>query len=114
MSLPKLQAKAQIIFNAYIRKRDEGLPCISCGQYKVLQAGHYVPVKGGSRFRYDEFNVNGECAGCNGFDEFHLIGYRKNLINKIGIDMVEFLDENRRDVKKWSRSELLEIIEKYK
>jgi hypothetical protein len=113
-TLPKLQEKAQKVFNAYIRKRDDGLACISCGQYRILQAGHYVPQKNSSLLRYHEWNVNGECAGCNGFDQFHLISYRNRLIDKIGADAVAFLELNKRGLKKWSRSELLEIIEKYK
>lgn len=79
-----------------------------------MDAGHYVPVKNGSALRFNEYNVHGECKGCNGFDQFHLIGYRRNLIDKIGLDMVEWLEANARVTKKWSRSELEEIIEKYK
>lgn len=118
--LPRLKAKAQEAVNAYIRKRDsEGgyFTCISCGRVHPvsnMDAGHYVPVKGSDFLRYHEFNINGECKGCNGFDEFHLIGYRKNLIEKIGLDAVEWLNENRRTVKKWTRAELEEIINKYK
>jgi hypothetical protein len=115
MTLPKLIKKAEKVFNAYIRKRDADLPCISCGRHcEYYDAGHYVPVKGSSYLRFHEWNVNKECKGCNGFDEFHLIGYRKNLIEKIGIDAVNWLEDNRRVIKKWSRSELEEIIKKYK
>lgn len=114
--LPKLLKKTEEVFNAYIRKRDEGLPCISCGKVKDkrnIQAGHYAPVKGNSNVRFNEWNVNGECDYCNGFDEFHLIGYRKNLINKIGLKAVEWIEENRNKPKKWTREELNEIIRKY-
>jgi hypothetical protein len=120
LTLPKLTAKAQKIFNAYIRQRDSenGLfTCISCGQVKpieLMDAGHYVPQKNSSALRFNEYNVNGECKSCNGFDQFHLIGYRKNLINKIGIEMVEYLETHNREVKKWSRTELLQIIKDYK
>ena len=120
ITLPKLTEKAQRIFNAYIRRRDSenGLfTCISCGQVKpieVMDAGHYVPQKNSSALRFSEYNVNGECKSCNGFDQFHLIGYRRNLINKIGIELVEWLETHNREVKKWSRSELLQIIEDYK
>jgi 5-methylcytosine-specific restriction endonuclease McrA len=117
--LPKLQEQAQKVFNAWIRNRDcydDYFTCISCGETKPksqMDAGHYVPQKGGSYLRYHEWNVNGECKGCNGFDEFHLVGYRKNLIEKIGLEAVEFLEKNRRTVYKWSRYELEEIIKKY-
>ena len=119
-TIPKLTAKAQIIFNRYIRTRDSQdgfFTCISCGQTKgheVMDAGHYVPFKGSSALRFDEYNVNGECKSCNGFDQFHLIGYRKNLIDKIGENMVMHLESQHRLIKKWSRTELNEIIEKYK
>jgi hypothetical protein len=115
--------KAQQVFNRYIRKRDswdgnwQGVfECISCGMIlpvDQMDAGHYVPQKGGSFLRYHEWNVNGECKKCNGFDQFHLIGYRKRLIDKIGEDAVKWLEENRHTVKKWTRSELEEIINKY-
>ena len=120
ITIPKLTAKAQKVFNAYIRKRDSQdgyFTCISCGQTKdtsQMDAGHYVPVKRSSALRFDEYNVNGECKACNGFDEFHLIGYRRNLIQKIGQEMVDWLEANQRTIKKWTRSELEEIIEKYK
>jgi hypothetical protein len=121
MPIPKLLATAQRTFNAWVRNRDYledecGFVCISCGEFKdrgSMQAGHYVPQKGGSFLRYHPDNVHGECAGCNGFDQFHLVGYRKNLIDRIGEDRVEYLEKNRSIIKKWSRSELLEIIKTY-
>jgi hypothetical protein len=119
LSLPKLTAKAQKVFNAYIRQRDskEGyFTCISCFKtlpIESMNAGHYVPVKGGSALRFNEYNVNGECQRCNGFDEFHLVGYRKYLVMKIGEDKVNKLEEDRNKVYKWSRTELEEIIKHY-
>jgi hypothetical protein len=112
--LPKLLKRAEKVFNSFIRKRDNGLPCISCGQHKeYYDAGHYVPVRGGSFLRFHEWNVNKECKVCNGFDSFHLVGYRKNLIDKIGLEAVKYLEDNRREVKKWTREELNEIIRMY-
>jgi hypothetical protein len=119
ITIPKLTAKAQKVFNAYIRKRDSEdgyFTCISCGQTKttdLMDAGHYVPVKGSSALRFDEYNVNGECKACNGFDQFHLIGYRRNLIDKVGERKVMELEHQHRLIKKWSRTELNEIIETY-
>ena len=120
ITLPKLLAKAQRIFNTWIRQRDldgSRFRCISCGIVKdvsQMDAGHYVPVKNSSALRFNEDNVHGECKGCNGFNQFHLVGYRKNLINKIGEKKVEWLEQNHREVKKWSRAELEFIIQKYK
>lgn len=117
-SLPKLKAELQIIFNSYIRERDKCQPCISCGQFKLLQAGHFFPVKGYDSLRFDEDNVHGECAGCNCFDEAHLINYNENLIVRIGNDRVRALKEKAKNYKmsgyKWTRSELESMIEIYK
>jgi hypothetical protein len=117
-TLPKLKAELQAIFNAYIRERDRGKPCISCGQFKTLQAGHFFPVKGYDALRFDEDNVHGECAGCNCFDEGHLIGYQDNILTRIGLERLNALKERARDYKKngykWSRSELEELIKVYK
>jgi hypothetical protein len=119
--LPKLLKKLQDdYFNPYIRRRDsEGgyFTCISCSKtlpVSSANAGHYVPVKNCSFLRFHEWNVNAECQYCNCFDEFHLIGYRKNLIQKIGLEAVEWLESNNRTLKKWTREELESLINKYK
>ena len=120
ITLPKLTEKAQKVFNAWIRERDSKdgyFTCISCFKtlkVEAMNAGHYVPVKGGSFLRFNPYNVNGECQRCNGFDQFHLVGYRKHLIMKIGLKTVEWLENNRNVVYKWSRTELEDIIETYK
>lgn len=118
VSLPKLKNKLQEIFNEYIRLRDKDKPCISCGERRILQAGHFFPVSGYDGLRFDEDNVHGECAGCNGFDDMHLLGYRDNLVRKIGQERFIALTQRAADYKKngykWSRSELLEKIEHYK
>ena len=47
------------------------------------------------------------------FDQFHLIGYRRNLIDKVGERKVMELEQQHRLIKKWSRTELNEIINQY-
>ena len=117
-SLPQLLAKATRVFNAYIRKRDEGKPCVSCNEYKKLQAGHYYPAGQYPAVRFTETNVNGECLQCNYYSGDHLITYRKNIILRHGDQVVLDLDMwaqyNKRTPFKWSRMALIEIIEKYK
>ncbi|MDH4127116.1 MAG: recombination protein NinG [Spirochaetota bacterium] len=118
-TLSKLKAELQLIFNQFIRLRDNGQPCISCNQFKeAKQAGHYYPVKGYDALRFNEFNVNGECPGCNCFDGGHLINYGDNLIKKIGKENFAQLKKDAKAYKmngyKWSKSELLEKIGYYK
>ncbi len=113
-SIKVLLRIAKIVFHQWVRQRDENDPCISCGKFhEDYDAGHYVPQGKSSFLRFHEWNVNKEGKGCNSFDEFHLIGYRKNLITKIGLENVEWLEENRFVVKRWTRTELEEIIKKY-
>ena len=114
--LPKLLEKTQKVVNAYVRKRDEGLPCISCGSTNANQAGHYFPVKGHSALRFNEWNINLQCASCNMYKHGNQAMYRIGLVEKIGekaVKELEFEAVNNR-VKKWTRTELEEIIDKYK
>lgn len=114
--LPKLMKDAQQVFNKYIRTRDEGLACISCGSDKANQAGHWISVKQSSTLRYHEWNVNLQCAGCNLYLHGNQVMYRMGLVNKIGEKAVAELESiytNQR-LKKWTRDELEEIINKYK
>lgn len=116
--LGKLLQDLQKEFNKFIRERDKNLPCISCGLKKELQAGHYFAVKGYSGLRFDEDNCHGECAGCNRYDESHLINYGINLKKKIGARRYNKLLEKACDYKKngikWDRSEIEEKIIYYK
>jgi hypothetical protein len=114
ISNTSLKEKAQKVFNFWIRRRDQGEPCISCGSYNGNQAGHYFPVKGFSIVRYDEINVNLQCAGCNCYQHGNPQQYRIGLVKKYGEDAVKAL-ENRAERKpyKWTRDELEQIIKKY-
>ena len=116
-TLGKLKQEVQAVVNAYIRKRDEGKPCISCGQYNTLQAGHFFAVGGYDGIRFIEDNIHGECARCNCWDESHLIGYRDNLLDRIGQERLDILYTAAANYKqygyKFTRSELMEIKKKY-
>ena len=114
-SLPKMLEKTQRVFNSYIRSRDSGISCISCGR-EGNQAGHYFTVKGFSALRFDEWNVNLQCAGCNLFLHGNQAMYRIGLVEKIGIKAVAELEAKAVGdrIKKWSIDELKEIINKYK
>lgn len=112
--LPKLKKKAQDIFNKWIRNRDREERCISCNG-PVEQAGHYFSSGHYSALTFQELNVNGQCVRCNMFLSGNLIQYRMGLVRKYGEKIVKEL-EKQSDVRtyKWSRTELEEIIIKYK
>lgn len=106
--------KAQASFNAFIRERDKGNPCISCGKPDNGQhqrhASHYRSVGACSSLRYDERNVHASCSVCNNYLSGNLANYRVAMIEKFGSDLVEWLESQPKSFK-WTR-EMLEDIEK--
>lgn len=113
-SVPQLIKIATVHFNKFIRERDKDKPCISCGKFKSLQAGHYLSAGHHANLRFNELNTNGQCAGCNLFLSGNLINYRINLVKKIGLEKVEFLESQRNNSHKWDRFTLINLILKYK
>ena len=113
-SIPKLTAKAQSIFNAFIRKRDAENGCISCLTGEVDHAGHYLSAGHHGHLRFNEINANGQCLRCNNFLHGNLINYRIGLVNKYGEMKVLMLESVAHGWKKWTRSELEAIINHYK
>lgn len=119
-TLSTLTHRLDDVFSKYIRLRDampSGLfRCISCGQIKPIykaDAGHYYSRKHMST-RFDEDNVHAECAACNRFSSEHIIGYRENLIRKIGEQRFILLEVKAHETKKWSHFELEQLIKYYK
>ena len=126
----------------YIRLRDSkpyrfaAFRCISCGDVKpfaMMDCGHYVS-RNCFKLRWEPSNSHGECSRCNRLQGDHLLGYRKNLILKLGQEaikgtiaeslpndrkliMIKKLGEQRvlqleaakYEEKKWSVSELQEM-----
>jgi len=108
--------KAREACHAYVRARDKDLNCVSCdsapGQCK-RNAGHYRPAGINSALRYDaDRNIHGQCEKCNTHLSGNLIAYRKTLIERIGLDVVEWLDSNH-EVKRWTLDELKEVHRYY-
>lgn len=114
ISVPKLTAKAQDVFNRWIRNRDKDKGCISCGR-PVTEAGHYLNAGHFSALKFNEMNVNGQCTRCNCFLHGNLINYRKGLVKRYGENKVLMLENSVaiRTVKKYSRFELEAIIKMY-
>lgn len=109
-SKSELARDAQTAFNKYIRARDAELPCISCGRFHEGQyhAGHYRSVGACPELRFEEFNVWKQCAPCNNHLSGNIVNYRKRLIEKIGIEKVEWL-EGPHEPKHYTKEELREI-----
>lgn len=107
--------EAQAAFNAYIRKRDENLPCISCGRFHEGQwhAGHYRTVGGNPETRFEELQVWKQCQPCNTHLHGNLINYRIGLIKRIGLERVEWI-EGKHPARHYTIDDLKNIKEMYK
>lgn len=108
--------KAERACNAYIRKRDEGQGCISCGRHDadVWNAGHFISVGANRTLRFDEDNIHLQCARpCNKDKGGNIHEYRKGLLKKIGPERVARLDGWHEPVK-MTREKAQEIEAYYK
>ena len=91
-------------FHLYIRNRDQGKPCISCGKKTKLQAGHFYSAGKHPQLRFNEDNVHGQCLSCNYYKSGDLLNYRINLIdnefiisNPLSADQSGFETERRQN-----------------
>lgn len=126
-SLPALRRTAKTWFNKFIRLRDTDDygygNCISSGQglkygNEMCQAGHFYSGGDFPSLEFHEHNVNLQGKSDNYFNGANLLQYRKNLINKIGIEAVEELEllaaASKRKPFKHDRFRFIEVIEEYK
>jgi hypothetical protein len=107
--------RAQAAFNAWVRARDEGHPCISCGRHHQGQyhAGHYRPAGSNPELRFEPDNCHLQCMPCNSHLSGNLTAYRPALISKIGLARVEWL-EGPQEPKRYRREDYQAIEAEYK
>ena len=119
-SLGALKKQTQLLFNSYIRLRDNGLPCISSGiPYKQdFDAGHCFPVGSYEGLRYDFDNVHAQSIHDNRFKEGNHVDYLLLLPNRIGLErftkLVERAGEYKKNGYKFTRAELIDIQKEVK
>ena len=106
--------EAQSAYNYYIRQRDFGRECISCGKQPLKKnAGHFRTTKAAPELRFHEDNCHLQCEHCNTYLSGNISSYRANLIKKIGLERVEFL-EGKHEPKKYSIDDIKQIKSLYK
>jgi len=116
-TLSQLENEAKVVFQKWIRLRDAGKPCISCGKYpKDPAGGHYYSAGTYSGLIFNPNNCHLQCnTNCNKHLSGNLLEYRKGLINRFGIEFVENLDKLSIELRdyKYDRQELIDIKNKY-
>lgn len=119
---------AQKAFNAFIRERDRDLPCACCGEWGKGEdwqpggkwdAGHFLGRGAYPELRFVEINCHKQLKSCNaGSSKYARKGrtvaanYRERLINKIGLDQVEWLEGPHKE-KKYTIDQLKSIKSEY-
>lgn len=96
--------EAQTAFNRYIRIRDEGKECVSCGSPlmgksnyltgSAIDASHYRSRGAASHLKFNVFNVHSACTRCNRQLSGNAVEYRIRLIDRIGLERVERLESD--------------------
>jgi len=110
--------KAQRAFNRYIVLRDAGLKCISCNATGGVKwsCGHYKTSGANPHLTFNEDNCAKQCwFNCNSNKSGNVSMFRLGLIERIGIDRVNQLDNSlNTDKKSYTKEELLDIEKVYK
>ena len=119
-SLATLRNGVMTVCHTFIKLRDKGKPCVSCGQpYKPdHDAGHWKSAKDYSNLRYDERNIHGQCIGCNRFKRGNIEAYNDRIHLRIGTHGKEAIEKAATKYKhsgfKWEREKLVAIRTYYR
>ena len=115
----KLTDKLDRLFSQYIRLRDADefgrCSCITCGKslfWKEIHAGHFQS-RGNKATRWNEYNVNAQCCGCNTFKAGEQYKHGKAIDDKFGTGMADSMEKLARTTKKFTTKELEEEVEYY-
>ncbi|WP_122439744.1 recombination protein NinG [Pseudomonas viridiflava] len=105
----------QQAFNEWVRHRDASLPCVSCGRHHEgkYDAGHYRTVGSNPALRFEPMNCHKQCVPCNQHKSGNVVEYRLELVRRIGIVNVEWL-EGPHEPQKYTIEELKALTGKYR
>jgi hypothetical protein len=94
--------KLDTIFSQFIRLRDRGKGCYTCGvqrTWKELQCGHFIPRQY-LALRYDERNCHAQCYACNMLYNGQPSKYALRLMDEYGERIIAELESLRRKITK--------------
>jgi len=114
----QLIQEAQPIFNTWIKLRDKGLPCISCGAPHPTDAGHLFKVSTHPEMRFNPMGCHSQCRACNSLDDGNFEAYCDGIVARYGREYLQKVIQEsirlRQSNFKWSKSDLKEMIIYYK
>ena len=123
-SVADLKRKLWSLFSIYVRMRDglkttgsiEWALCITCGKryhFKMLQAGHFIAGRHSSNL-FSEKGTHAQCYNCNINLKGNTLEYRRKVIELYGEGADIELENEARQIRKFTPLELGEMIESYK
>lgn len=120
LTIPILQQRLDQVFSEYIRLRDANengfCKCVTCGsmwRWQDLQNGHYIDRRHIGA-RYDERNCNSQCSSCNIGLRGNLDKYKRAIIEKYGVKVLEELESTKRSMEKLTVVDYQEKIVYYR
>lgn len=115
-SISQWRRELQQVFNKYVRERDRGKGCISCGSklQGKYDAGHYYSVGSYPNLRFHEDNCHGQCVYCNQHQHGNLLEYKIGINKRLGKYRVEQLEEQRNETLRLPLNEIKISINQYK
>ena len=89
-------AELQDVVNLFVRLRDRNDGCISCDKPATWNgqwhASHFKSVGSHPGLRFNLLNIHKACSVCNNWKSGNYAGYKPRLEQKIGKEMVEWLE----------------------
>ena len=89
------EKEAQAAVNAFVRIRDAGKPCVSCGKpdngMHQRHASHFRSRGAAAHLRFNLFNIHASCSTCNCILSGNILEYLKELPNRIGQEKTDWL-----------------------
>jgi len=112
----QLVKELDAVFSLFIRLRDDGKGCVTCGEkkpYKEMQNCHFYS-RGRYPTRWDETNCHSGCYRCNVLLKGNYISYTKYMIDTYGREYVDELEFKSLNGDKIQTPVIREKIEYYR
>ena len=91
--------EAQMVINRYVRLRDAHLGCVSCERPATWQgqwhASHFRSRGAAPHLRFNLHNIHKACSICNNHLSGNIMGYRPELVRRIGEERVAMLEASQ-------------------
>lgn len=116
-TLKKLLKRLEKISHKYVRDRGKnrtGGKCERCIMNDGYSANHILPAGDYPGVRYDCENMFYGCVECNYRERWHRIPEAQYWRKRLGSEKYDSMAEKGRQITKYSRDQVIEMIESYR